>query len=169
MHRKQPTPSPDQSSLMDLIDAARDDAIQRVDAHADSEWKTLAYDTGMRIAACQESLMSEDIWQALSDQGVHTHEPRAMGAVMKRLHADKVIRPTDRFVKSPSPLGHGRPSRIWESLVVAGPVRTLEPHDRPSADSRTHDPYYRCGHNIDRDYYFLCPVCGANTGKEFRP
>lgn len=140
-----------QDDLLSLIDQQRDEAIQRVNAHADPDWKDTAYATGYRIASCQESLLSEDIWQALSDQGVHTHEPRAMGAVMRRLHADKVIQPTDQFVKSPSPLGHGRPSRIWKSLLVAGSNRTLESHDRQPASHDSHLPH--SGHVHQRDWY----------------
>lgn len=153
-----------QGDLFDHIAAARDEAIARVDAHADVDWKAQAYATGIRIAEREEYLISEDIWQALVDAGVHTHEPRAMGAVMKRLSRSKVIAPTDRFITSPSPLGHGRPSRMWESLIWPGRDRTLEKSDskprlivRPS-DSHIHIWTYSSivAGSIER-----CRKCGA--------
>lgn len=155
MESKQQTNSLNQQpSLFDRIDAERDNAIQQVERNADPDWKEMAYITGYSVARRNSEFLSEDVWQALLDQGVHTHEPRAMGAVMRRLHADKVIEPTDRFVKSPSPLGHGRPSRVWRSLVVAEPYRTLETHDRqPSSDSRP-TPSYRSWQVHQRDYYY---------------
>lgn len=145
-----------QGDLFDQIAASRDEAITRVDAHADVDWKAAAYATGIRIAEREEYLISEDIWQALVDAGVHTHEPRAMGAVMKRLSHDKVIAPTDRFITSPSPLGHGRPSRMWESLIWPGRDRTLESDARPTAYRNVASP---CVHGFDNAGDHWCPIC----------
>jgi len=117
-----------QPNLMDLIAAERDDAINKVEAHANPEWNEVAYLTAKRVAASKHYFISEDVWDALpSDIG--THEPRAMGAIMRRLRKEKLIEPTSQFVTSPSPLGHGRPSRVWKS-VQGGEQQTLENHDR---------------------------------------
>lgn len=102
---------------MDLLDiiASRENAINTVEANANLEWKEVAYVTGVEVATRQTTLISEDIWDNLP-AGSRTHEPRAMGAVMRRLRKDKIIVPTEQFVISPSTLGHGRPSRVWKSL-----------------------------------------------------
>lgn len=154
MHEQQQQNSPyQQPNLLDIL-AARDAAVAQVEENANAEWKEAAYQTGIRIAREQDSLLSEDIWQALSDQGVHTHEPRAMGAIMKRLRRDQIIEATADFVISPSPLGHGRPSRVWKSLVVAGTDRTSETHDSARASSDQSDTRPRPDNPG-------CPYCGG--------
>lgn len=163
MHNKQQQNSPLQPSLLDQIVAARDDAIDRVEKHADVDWKIKAYQTGVDIARREEFLVSEDIWQALVDQGVHTHEPRAMGAVMRKLRAANVIAPTERFIISPSPLGHGRPSRVWESLIWPGKHRTSESHDRPSAVSDNHIHVWTWRSPEDQGSVYVCRECGASN------
>ena len=105
-----------QPNLLDLIVAAREEAIDRVEAHANSEWKDVAYLTATRVAQQKRFFTSEEVWDALSGD-VRTHEPRAMGAVMRRLRKERIVEPTDQFVTSTSPLGHGRPSRVWRSLL----------------------------------------------------
>jgi hypothetical protein len=107
------------NAIMGEIVKQRDNAIDTVEAHANEDWAENAYITGMRLARHQTTLMSEDIWDAMNTTE-QTHEPRAMGAVMRRLHRDRVITPTEVFTRSTSPRGHGRPSRIWESLIARG-------------------------------------------------
>jgi hypothetical protein len=106
----------EQTDLMDLIIASREEAISRVDAHANREWKDVAYLTAIRVARTRRFFTSEDVWDALAGD-VGTHEPRAMGAVMRRLRKEQIVEPTDQFITSTSPLGHGRPSRVWRSLL----------------------------------------------------
>jgi hypothetical protein len=107
----------DQPTLFDDQAAARDNAIDRAEEHADVAWRQAAYDSGRRLAAIRATLISEDIFASMAGTGLATHEPRAMGAIMRRLHKDGLIEPTDRFVTSPSPVGHKRPSRVWRSRV----------------------------------------------------
>jgi hypothetical protein len=120
---------------MDLLDvlAARDEAIERVDANANSEWKHVAYVTALEVAQRLHRFTSDDVWNALTN--VNTHEPRAMGAVMKRLHKEGHITPTTDFITSTSPRSHGRPVRVWQY----GEQRALESNDRQPATD--HDPY----------------------------
>jgi hypothetical protein len=106
----------DQKNLLDLIFDARDDAINKVEAHANPDWKEVAYVTALGVARVRRFFTSEDVWDALSGD-VGTHEPRAMGAVMRRLRKEQIVQPTDQFITSTSPLGHGRPSRVWRSLL----------------------------------------------------
>ena len=107
------------SDLLDLIALSRDVAIRQVDQNADADWKSVAYATGFQLAQRQQSITSEEIFDAMpSDVG--THEPRAMGAVMRKLSKDGVISPSNEFVRSTSVRGHGRPSRVWKSRVFSG-------------------------------------------------
>ena len=116
MNEQQQTASPQaqQRSLWEIF-AERDAAVDQVEQNANSEWKEVAYLTAIEVGKRQGTFTSEDVWDAIS--GVTTHEPRAMGAVMRRLRKENVIMPTDTFVISTSPLGHGRPSRVWRFLL----------------------------------------------------
>lgn len=101
---------------MDLIELSRDLAIKQADDHADPDWKETAYDVGVEVAHNVSAFTSEDIFDAMPP-AASTHEPRAMGAVMRRLAKDGVIEATDHYTTSSSKVGHGRPSRIWKSKV----------------------------------------------------
>ena len=141
----------EQGDLMDLIASSRDEAIDRVETHANREWKEVAYLTAIEVGKRQGTFTSEDVWDAIS--GVTTHEPRAMGAVMRRLRKENIIMPTDTFVISTSPLGHGRPSRVWR-FIRGGEQQALENHDRTATDR---DPHCPNGHH-DCDPA-TCPIC----------
>jgi hypothetical protein len=104
------------SDQMDLIDLARDIAIRQVDLNANEAWRDAAFNVGVSIAKRQSTMLSEDI-AAEIPAWITTHEKRAMGAVMKRLQRTGFISPMNSYVKSPSPVGHGRPSLVWASLV----------------------------------------------------
>lgn len=100
----------------DVIAFTREEAIARVDRNASTDWKDVAYETAVRLARQQQRLLSEDIFDAMPST-VETHEKRAMGAVMRRLNKNAILTPTDEYVMSPSLAGHGRPSRVWRSMV----------------------------------------------------
>ena len=97
---------------------ARDEAIRRAEEHANSQWWSAAYVTGVRLSRVKDQLISEDIFNAMPP-GLVTHEPRAMGSVMNALKSDGYIEPTGTYVKSPSPVGHSRPSLVWRCLRKA--------------------------------------------------
>ena len=103
----------------DEITRKRDEAIMRVEMNADADWKQVAFEVGKRLARERQRVLSEDIFDALPD-GVDTHEKRAMGAVMRRLNKEGILTPLDEYVMSPSLAGHGRPSRVWRSMVYGG-------------------------------------------------
>ena len=106
-----------QQDLLELIVESREKAIKQVDKNANTEWKDIAYSKGYELAKVKHYFTSEDVWEGLSDSDSSTHEPRAMGPVMRRLQRDGFIVATSQFTVSTSPLGHGRPSRVWKSLI----------------------------------------------------
>jgi hypothetical protein len=95
--------------------ATRDEAIDRVESNANEEWAQTAYDIGVELASRTRFFQSKDVRDLVPDT-VQTHELRALGAVMRRLHKDGVIRPTEMFKQSASLRGHARPARVWESM-----------------------------------------------------
>jgi hypothetical protein len=97
----------------------RDEALARVEAHADAEWKRIAYLVLCRVAVLNPTITSDNVWDVMTDEypNVSTHEPRAMGATMKAGQKAGLIEPTDTFVRTPRPQAHKAPIMVWKSLV----------------------------------------------------
>lgn len=108
---------------MDAV-TARDEAIRRVDVNADSDWKDEAYRVVAALAAHRPRFTTDDVWGRLS--GVGTHEPRAMGAIMRQAARDGLIRATSEYQQSGRVACHARPLRVWESLRVIPTQGTLD-------------------------------------------
>ena len=105
-------------NLFEAAEAAKQEALERVDCNADLAWKDTARQVLLETALLKDELTSEDVWQRLSSHDVETHEPRAMGAVMKWGAAQHVIEPTDRFVSGTAVSRHKAPIRVWRSLCT---------------------------------------------------
>ncbi len=98
----------------DTLFAARDEALERVDEHADEDWKAHASDVIAMTAADLDEFTAEDVWARL-DPALSTHEPRALGALMKRAAAAGVIVATDQWRVSSRTACHNRPMRVWRA------------------------------------------------------
>jgi len=99
--------------------AARDEAIDQVEIHADQEWSELAYRAVRWVASRMDYFTTDDVWEALvryhSEAG--THERRAMGAIMVRAARDGLIMATEGFRPTSRAVAHRGPKRIWRSLI----------------------------------------------------
>jgi len=113
-------------TLMDILaeheaacaESARDEAIAQVEANADREWKTAALNAVRWLAANRVEFTSDDVWRLLPHQSAATtHEPRALGAVMRKAARDGLVRKTDRVVNSTRVECHARPVAVWQSLI----------------------------------------------------
>lgn len=93
------------------------EALVRVDDHASDEWKEAACAAVRALAAAFPTITTDDVWRTVERDGVTTHEPRAMGAVMTRMARERVIVSTDSTIESIRPENHRRPVRVWRSLV----------------------------------------------------
>lgn len=105
-----------QLTIFDQLEAARagrDAAIQRVDDHADPEWKDLAFDALVKCAMMHETLTAYDIWHYV-DKPL---EPRANGPLMLRGKREGIIAPTEEFRQTGGTVRHAGPARVWKSLV----------------------------------------------------
>jgi hypothetical protein len=98
---------------------ARDEAIARVDAHAADDVKASAFHVAERIARRQSSFTTDEIWKALGPEAPPTHDNRAMGAVMRRVQAAGIARPSPTYRNSEQVVCHSRGKRVWISLVYA--------------------------------------------------
>jgi hypothetical protein len=98
--------------------AARDEAIARVDEHADLDWKQIAGRAVRAVCEQLDEFTTDDIWRCLeSDPDADTHEHRAMGAVMLRARRAGWCAPTGRVRQSDRVVAHRGPKAIWKSLL----------------------------------------------------
>lgn len=98
--------------------AERDDAMARVDAHANQIWKDTALRAVAHLARYQDEMTTDDVWESLETHYPHlgTHEPRALGPVMRRAATLGIIERTDRTRDSDRAVCHRNPKRIWASV-----------------------------------------------------
>lgn len=91
-------------------------AIQQAGDNADPEWTALAHATLRYVASLGAEFTTDDIWLRLEFRNIHTHEPRAMGAVMRAAVRDGLIEKTGAYVESSRPQSHARPIPVWRPV-----------------------------------------------------
>jgi hypothetical protein len=95
---------------------ARDEAMNRVDEHADLDWRVHVDQKICEVARRLPEFSTDDVWASL-DPGYATHEHRAMGPRMLAAVKNGYIAETGRTVKSLRPETHRNPKAIWRSLL----------------------------------------------------
>ena len=103
------------TTLLDIlneVEAAKQEAIDRVERNADPDWKTTALNVVAELAASRATFTTDDVWEHLD---CTTHEPRALGAIMQKAHRLGLIQPTGAYTQSSRVACHGRPVRVWRS------------------------------------------------------
>jgi len=94
--------------------AARNEALERVDANADQVWKKVAADAVLHVARMRQTFTADDVWAHLAtNANCTTHEPSALGAVFNSLRRQQKIRWTGNFTISCRASRHAAPMRIW--------------------------------------------------------
>jgi hypothetical protein len=94
------------------------EAVERVERNADERWKFAALTAVIYLSHRRAEFTTDDVAEFLSHTDVTTHEPRAMGAVMRRAARQGFIVATDRYRPSTRPQAHQNPKRVWRSLVI---------------------------------------------------
>ena len=106
--------------MKDEAQQARDEAIERVEANADSGWLDLAVRAIRYTAKHSHYFTTDDVWDLMEHYGLKgPREPRAMAAAMARAQAEGIIRPTSDYSASARKVSHARPKRVWASQVVS--------------------------------------------------
>lgn len=110
-------------------DAARDEAIERVERNADPDFKARALQKikevcidsadGWQQGTGTRRFTTDDIWDALGDD--FPLEPRVMGALMVKAQRLGWCMATEDYRKSRRPECHSRPIRVWLGLAGARP------------------------------------------------
>ena len=110
----------DQPSLFDEPQAIAlaEEAIEQVGLNADQVWASEALKVVQMLSIQRHDFTTDDVWEWMNQlhPTMTTHEPRAMGAVMRKASADRLCAPTERYSKSLRPECHRRPIRIWQGL-----------------------------------------------------
>lgn len=99
-------------TLFDEAGKARDEAVARVEANAQPDWLETARRIVLAISAGGE-FTTDDVWTGLASASVATHEPRALGAVLRRLAKEGHIVKTGQYRPSTRKECHARPVPVW--------------------------------------------------------
>ena len=104
---------------MSKVIESKDEAINRVEANANAEWRVAAYKACCLCAQQWIELSTDDVWELMDAlfPDCRTHEPRAMGAIMRQAARAGKIEASGEYFKSRRPQCHGRPVAIWDSLT----------------------------------------------------
>lgn len=90
-----------------------DEALIAVEIAADPEWFATCEEAVRTLAKRNDRFTTDDVWDLLDGSGVSTKEPRAMGAVVRKIAAEGVIASTGEYWLSRRPESHRRPMRVW--------------------------------------------------------
>ena len=94
-------------------------AIDAVEENANELWKLTALSIVEDLANSKQEFTTDDVWKKLDElPDVQTHEPRALGAVMRRAVRDGLIVSTSTHILSSRPSCHSRPIRVWKSTIL---------------------------------------------------
>lgn len=107
-----PSPVIDRSAAVQR----REDAIERVEAHAAPTFAELALAAIKRVAEARDRFIVDTVWVEL-DGAAGTHDNRAMGPIMLKARKNGWIAPTNEYMPSAQTRCHGNPRRIWLSKL----------------------------------------------------
>jgi len=94
-----------------------DAALESVDTHADAEWKAAANEAVRLVARQNPDFTTDDVWSVLDRTAFHTHDNRAMGAVMRQAVMAGWCVSAGEYRKSRRPQCHKRPVMVWRSKL----------------------------------------------------
>ena len=88
------------------------DILAEVEDNANPDFIDEAMAVIEHLARVRAEFTTDDVWPLLTTS---THEPRALGAVMRKAAKAGGIKRTDRVRKSSRVACHQRPIAVWES------------------------------------------------------
>jgi len=95
---------------LELAEEGQDRSLE----NAKEEWIDHAYEAIIRVAKYNKEFIVDKVWDYM-DGDVHTHEKRAMGALIRDAARNGIIEPTDKYQPSTQKNCHGNPRRVWRS------------------------------------------------------
>jgi len=97
----------------------REEAISAVRKHAHEQWKKDAFTAVIAVALKHDEFTTDRVWKKLAEDcpDSYTHEPRAMGAIMRDAGKEEICIRTNRVEDSARVSCHLRPLAVWRSLI----------------------------------------------------
>lgn len=95
--------------------AVADEAIAGVEANAHPSWLEVARAIVWSLPSGRE-FTTDHVWEWLERSSVRTHEPRALGAVMREMQRKGQIVNTKQYQPSARRECHARPIPIWRRV-----------------------------------------------------
>ena len=91
-------------------------AINKVERNANEQWVSTAMFIILYLSKEHTQFTADMVWSEFKHYPtIKTHEPRAMGAVMRKAQKIGLISRTSFFVNSNRTSCHNGPKRIWKS------------------------------------------------------
>lgn len=115
-----------------------EEAIKRVDEHANGEWKAKAYEIIRALALEHSEFTADEVWDRIDrdENFPYQHEASALGAVVRNAIKDRVITvKPGAYKESRRPSAHRKPMRVWTSLLS----QIRKPVIRRESDGRFKD------------------------------
>lgn len=91
-------------------------AITKAEKNADPEWVDNAREALLQVACTQHELTADDVWATLGGTS-GTHEPRALGAIIRYGRRAGWLDATGRQTTSSRVVNHARPTTVWASTL----------------------------------------------------
>jgi hypothetical protein len=93
------------------------EAIARVDAHADPQWKDIALAKIKFLCETRATFTADDLADEMDKTFAVTHDGREAGAVMRRAQSNGWCFKTTTFTKTKRKHCHSSDLPIWQSLL----------------------------------------------------
>lgn len=107
-----------QASLFDQAEQRKQEGIELVYRHADTDWKRAAAEKLFEVASRMRLFTADDILMPLEAEGIVTGDNRAIAAVFQAAARMNLIKTTDIFVTCKRKSRHHAPIRQWESNML---------------------------------------------------
>jgi hypothetical protein len=113
-YAKRMQPTPDTSIFNEAAsEAAKEEAMARVELHAEPLWKDSAYRMAVHLARVRQTFTVDDLWSFIDKP----REPRALGPLVLRLKKEGIWIETPERVKSKIPAHHQYPVTVYRSGI----------------------------------------------------
>jgi hypothetical protein len=96
------------------------EGMERVERHADPEWRLAADIAVLEAARCRKTLTTDDVVTRIP-KNFTTHNMKALGPVMRSAASQGIIEQSSERPKkcATRPNNHCRPLTVWSSLLYS--------------------------------------------------
>jgi hypothetical protein len=109
------TADPRRLSIFDQQERKAVEGIELSYRNAPTYWKSAAAKTLRELCKLKSEFTADDFWELLATKGIHTGEPRALGAVIRGAERSGMIKATGNYL--PSRRRHKSPIMLWQSNI----------------------------------------------------